>query len=483
MKSLVCGHHEQGDPRRFSHGGDVRRLAEQAGCRPDELMDFSASLNPLGPPAWLERELARAAEDISAYPDPESRDVCLAACELYKVWPSQVCAGNGASELLWAAAQAARRSGFERAVLPVPSYVDYERVCEAAGLRAEFLVLDPERDFVLDTRTLEPLLATPAVVFLCSPNNPTGALMDAQRLRDLAGAYPDCRFIVDESFADFVPGADRLVRERPDNVLVIHSLTKFYAIPGLRLGLAFGAPELIFQVRRALPEWSVNVAAQRVGARALRDFPYHAATRSTVRDLREKLVLSLGFVPGLKVFPSAANFLLCRLERLGQGIGPLYDRLLSQRIAIRPCGNFRGLDERYFRIAVRTREENEKLCAALEVFFGLRRPAPVVRRRSRPAIMLQGTSSNAGKSVLAAALCRIFLQDGLSRGPVQGPEHVPEFLCDPRRQRNGPGPGDPGHGLPPGPGCAHESGAAQARQRHRLPGHCHGPSRGQHERG
>ncbi|MGE4291092.1 MAG: cobyric acid synthase [Desulfovibrio sp.] len=419
MKSLLCGLHDPGETQRYAHGGDVRALAERAGCSVEELDDFSASLNPLGPPSWLERELARAALDAAAYPDAASREVCLAACELYKVWPTQVCAGNGASELLLAAARATSYSGFRLAVIPVPSYVDYERVCEVAGLKARFVPLNPEQDFALDLGVLEKSLDQPAVVFLCSPNNPTGAILNAGRIRALAEAHPHCRFIVDESFADFVPGLDRLVRERPDNVLVIHSLTKFYAIPGLRLGLAFGTPEMVFQVRKAQPEWSVNVAAQRVGARALRDLPYQAETRAVVRRLREKLALGLGFVPGIKVFPSEANFLLCRVERLGQGVRPLFEKLLSQRIAIRPCANFRGLDERYFRVAVRTSEQNERLCEALEVYFGLRRPPRVVKQRKKPAIMLQGTSSNAGKSVLAAALCRILLQDGLSVAPFK----------------------------------------------------------------
>jgi len=419
MKTLLCGTMEPGGPERYAHGGDVRDLARRAGCAVHELDDFSASLNPLGPPAWLERELARSALDVVAYPDAHCREVCLAACELYKVWPAQVGAGNGASELLLAAARAAAAAGFTRAVIPVPAYVDYERSCEAAGLQPCFVPTDPDRNFVPDLEDVAAQLAEPAVVFLCTPNNPTGALLDAARLRDLAEAHPQSRFIVDESFADFVPGAERLVRERPDNLLVVHSLTKFYAIPGLRLGLAFGAPELMLPLQKALPHWSVNAAAQRVGARALRDLPYQAATRAEVARLREDLRLGLGFVPGIKVFPSEANFLLCRIERLGQTVQPLFEKLLAQRIAIRACANFRGLDDRYFRVAVRTREQNQRLCEALEVCFGLRRPPRVVKKRKTPAIMLQGTCSNAGKSVLAAALCRIFLQDGLSVAPFK----------------------------------------------------------------
>ncbi|SKA97907.1 L-threonine O-3-phosphate decarboxylase /adenosylcobyric acid synthase (glutamine-hydrolysing) [Paucidesulfovibrio gracilis DSM 16080] len=419
MKPLTCGKIDTSGAERYAHGGDVRVLAQHAGCEVRELDDFSASLNPLGPPSWLERELARAALDVTAYPDPTSRDVCLAACELYKVWPTQVCAGNGASGLFPVAVRAAVRDGFQRAVIPAPSYADYERACELAGMRTEFFPLDPEQGFAPDFRELESRLNAPALIFLCSPNNPTGNVLDATRVRELAESHPQCRFLVDESFADFVPGMDRLVRKRPDNLLVIHSLTKFFAIPGLRLGLAFGAPELILPLQKSQPEWSVNVAAQRVGASALRDLPYQAATRAEVQRLREDLELGLGFVPGIRVFPSQANFLLCRIERLGQNVRPLFEKLLSQRIAIRPCANFRGLDDRYFRVAVRTREQNQRLCNALEVYFGLRKPTRVVKKRRTPAIMLQGTCSNAGKSVLAAALCRIFLQDGLSVAPFK----------------------------------------------------------------
>ena len=403
---------------RYRHGGDLRRLAERAGCAPEELLDFSASLNPLGPPAWLGAEMGRAVRDVAAYPDPSSSELVLAACEHYKVWPGQILAGNGASELLL---EVARLPGVAQAVIPVPAYVDYERVARLAGLEVRFVPMDEADGFRLDMRRLTRALDQPSVVFLGHPNNPTGVGVQASELSELAVSQPDCRFVVDESFADFAPGLERFVRTRPDNVFVVLSMTKFWSVPGLRLGLLFAAQEQIMRVGKGLPAWSVNAVAQRVGTRCLRDLAFAARSRTEVKRLRDELSVALGFLPGLKVHPSEANFLLCRVDRIGGSAEPLVERLLAERIAIRPCADFQGLDERYFRVAVRGPGENARLVRAMERAFGVAKASATVRTRARrkPAIMLQGTSSNAGKSVLAAALCRIFLQDGLKVAPFK----------------------------------------------------------------
>lgn len=420
MKKSLCGSPDVPEERKYKHGGNLRLLAERAGCSPADLIDFSASMNPLGPPGWLGQELGKSAAEAAHYPDAEATEVCLAACELYKVWPNQVMAGNGASELLWSATMGAvRYDGVHRAVIPVPSYADYERLCELAGLDIRYLPMDPEQGFKLDYNAIREQLDVPSVVFLCQPNNPTGTNFNSAAVCDLAAEFPLSRFIVDESFAEFVPAMDRLVRTRPDNVVVIQSLTKFYCIPGLRLGLAFAPPEVIHQMKKMLPSWSINTAAQRVGARALRDFAYQAQTRRETRELREKLFIALGWLPGIKVFPSEANYILCRTDRLDDTAIPLHEKLLSQRIAIRLCDNFHGLDSTYFRVAVRSAEDNQKLIEAMEIYYGTRKAPVVVKKKKKPAIMLQGTSSNAGKSVLAAALCRIFLQDGHSVAPFK----------------------------------------------------------------
>jgi cobyric acid synthase CobQ/L-threonine-O-3-phosphate decarboxylase len=427
-----AGHLPESD--RYAHGGNVWKLAERAGVRPEELVDFSANINPLGPPPWLPEAVADALAQVQHYPDPEAGDLTLAACELYKVWPTQAVAGNGASELLPAICQLAARQGLTRAVIPVPAYVDQDRCCRLAGLEVETLVCQAHKGFAPDMEALAARLERPALVLLTSPGNPTGVCVPARHVRDLARAFPQSLFVVDESFADFVPGIDnetgdeaaggaagagRLVRQRPDNVIVLVSMTKFYAVPGLRLGLCFASPENASRLRRRLPPWNVGTLAQKVGARCLRDLDYRSRTIREVASLREALTAELREIPGLRVFPGTANFLLCRLDRVGMSATPLYERLLAEGLAIRLCRNFEGLDDSYFRIAVRTREENARLVDACARFSGIVKAQAPVKARKVPAIMIQGTCSNAGKSVLAAGICRILLEDGFDVAPFK----------------------------------------------------------------
>ncbi len=420
----------QSDPDRYAHGGNVRKLAERAGKRPEDILDFSASINPLGPPSWLEEEVAAALAEVAHYPDPEAGDLTLAACERYKVWPNQALAGNGVSELLMAVCGLAARMGLARAIIPTPAYVDVDRCCRLAGLGVETLPCTAQNGFAPDLERLAGMLAAgPALVMLASPNNPTGTLIPARHSRDIARAFPKSLICVDESFGDFVPsmedegtgGVGRVVRNRPDNVLALVSMTKFYAVPGLRLGLCFGHADLIARLRQRLPAWNLGVAAQRVGARALRDADYQRRTVAEVARLREGLAAELREIPGLRVFPSQANFLLCRLDRVGLSAKPLADRLMAEEgIAIRLCANFEGLDESYFRVAVRTQEENARLIGGIARFSGIQK-APITPQKTRrvPALMVQGTCSGAGKSVLAAGLCRILFQDGFDVAPFK----------------------------------------------------------------
>ena len=250
-----------------------------------------------------------------------------------------------------------------------------------------------------------------------SRTTPTGQCFDAARLRTLAGLYPDSWFLIDEAFADFVDGLDRLSCRQPPNVIVLLSATKNWAIPGLRLGFAIAIRAVAASLRAVLPPWSVNSLAQTVGAAALRDETYLERSRRQVTEWREQLAGWLEQADGIHVFRGEANFLLARLERPGIDAPQLQQRLLRRGIAIRVCTNFEGLDARYFRVAVRTGDENVRLVEALQAELG---GGPAIHaRRPTPAVMFQGTSSNAGKSVLAAGLCRVLLQDGFRVAPFK----------------------------------------------------------------
>jgi cobyric acid synthase CobQ len=433
----------------FPHGGDVRQLAKLAGCEPSQITDFSASINPLGPPEWLRTVISSAVDELVHYPDPHCRELIAAASARHGAPAKTLLAGNGTSELLFALALAC---GLRRAVIPVPSYCDYQTACARAGMDVALLPLSEHDGFALDQNSLSAEISSqevPAAVFVARPNNPTGRDVPASLVRSLAEAHPQCLFVVDEAFGSFVQGFESLISNRPMNVAVLLSLTKMFAIPGLRLGLICAEEPLIEEMRLRIAPWSVNTLAQAVGVRAMVDEAFETRSRETVTRLRGRLAKGLASFPGLTVFPGAANYLLCRLDLLGK-TAPTGDsktwvsdtalastptfspgsasqcsdapslraKLLRKRIAIRDCSNFAGLDQRYFRLAVRSEEDNNRLLQSMADILAPhspRRPG----KRPTPALMVQGTSSNAGKSVLTAALCRILRQDGIKVAPFK----------------------------------------------------------------
>jgi len=401
----------------WTHGGNIRHFQQQSGRAADQILDFSANINPLGFPEWLRMVVNASIEDLRHYPDPEYLELKKAATHRYGISADEIVAGNGSSELLYALPAVL---GAECGVIAEPCFSDYKAALCGQGIEAVSLPLVPENDFALEFHSLDNTLLNisgTVVVVLGRPNNPTGRSFSAGEFRSLAGRHPGKWFVIDEAFGDFVEDFDSLTQQRPRNVIVLLSLTKNYAIPGLRLGLVVADAEIAGRLESSLPPWPVNTLAQAVGVAALKDEAYLRETRQIVTRLRENLVARLKRIPALHVYPSDANFLLLRLQDVSTSVEQLFQRLLAKGIAIRPCANFHGLNKEYFRIAVRTDDENDLLCQALETEL-CGAPA-MVHRRPTPAIMFQATSSNAGKSVLTAALCRILLQDGYSVAPFK----------------------------------------------------------------
>lgn len=400
----------------FGHGGHIKLLAQRAGLPVDAIVDFSASINPLGPPENLRSLVNRSLGAIVHYPDPYGEGLVAALARHHGLSSDRIVVGNGSTEILYALP---RMLGAPRAVIPVPSYGDYEAAARREGLAVESVPLIEADGFAMNWSALEDIVQRGDLVILGQPNNPTGRMIDGDRLAALADRHSGAYFVVDEAFADFIPGYVSLSHKRRPNVVVVRSMTKFYAIPGLRLGYAMAAPETAGRLRAFLPPWSVGTLAQRVGAAILDDRAYAEKTRSTVAGLRQDLVRDLRALPGLKILEGRANYLLLKLLTPGMDAARLEEKLLERGIAIRVCGNFSGLDGSYFRVAVRTAAENRRLVEELSRVLQPAAPAVLPRRRRKPAIMFLGTSSNAGKSVLAAAMCRILLQDGYCVAPFK----------------------------------------------------------------
>ncbi len=396
------------------HGGNLRELAKRSGRKPEEILDFSANLNPLGPPEWLRPVVSRALDHVQAYPDPDAAPLVEAVAATLGLSPQCIVVGNGATELINALPRALTP---KRIVINPPAYLDYEQAADRADIPIHAVNRDPGDEFQPDWDRLDDELAPGDIVFIGNPNNPTGNLCELARLRDVVAAHTDVTFVLDESFLAFVHYPPDLSQDLPANVVLVRSMTKFYAIPGLRLGYLVASAAIADAVRKQIPEWSVNSIAEAVGIRAIVDDDYATRTRDAVKQLREELCSNLKAIPQLAPCPAVANYVFCRMT-CKLPASKLAERMLQKHgIAIRVCSNYRGLDDHCFRVAVRTRDENRRLIDALRIELGHRAQSRAERRT--PAIMFQGTSSNAGKSLLTAAFCRILLQDGHRVAPFK----------------------------------------------------------------
>lgn len=352
----------------LSHGGNVARAAREYGLSEKSIIDFSASINPLGPSPGVYRAITEEFWKIRHYPDTECGDLPALLAEYLGVGRENLLLGNGGAELIYILPRAIK---IARALVLAPTFSEYARAVEAAGGKVQYKVLGRSGGDGLADEVAGYLPGCDAV-FLCNPNNPTGRLFSRSalvRLADEAEKAGAC-VIVDEAFMDFVPGRESvslmsLACSRP-GLVVLYSMTKFFGIPGLRLGAAVADSGLIGRMKKMKDPWSVNTLAVAAGEAALRDGGHMAETLKTVREEREYLFAVLSSVPGLKPFPSEANFLLVDISGTGLKSHQLVEKMAEMGILIRNCANFYGLDTRFVRVAVRTRAENDALLKALK---------------------------------------------------------------------------------------------------------------------
>ena len=357
-----------------THGGNIWQRARETGLPPCKILDFSANINPLGPPDCLPGIIRGQIKNLVHYPDPACLELTKAIAGHFGVRPQQVICGNGSSELLYAIPKALKAS---RVVLTAPCYVDYARAAQAAGIKPVHILPADVSSLDISFKHLASQLRGQEIVFIGQPNNPTGLLFDQAAFVKLAETRPDTFFVVDEAFADFIAAYRSVIGQNLPNVLVLRSMTKFFAVPGLRLGVLLGPENIVKSIRRMLPFWSVNHLAQAAGAAFLADRDYALRTRKFIEKRRRELYRRLGDLPGFFVYPGTANYLLVRINHAHWDAPRLRDRLLKKGIVIRVCDNFVGLDKRFFRVAVRTQEENRRLCDAIaEILESQSSPRP-----------------------------------------------------------------------------------------------------------
>ena len=317
------------------------RRAHGGAASPD-CLDFSVNLNPLGPPDSLGLLLSN--DHLTRYPEPHSESLQRALAQHHEVESDSVLVANGACEAIELAMASLKP---RRVVVMVPAFTEYEDAARAWGHEVTTVAAREEDGFTWDFSRLD--VHPDDLVVIGSPANPTGIVSVLPNL--------DATLLVDESFLDFLEHPQTAIG-RP-NTLVVRSFTKIFACPGLRLGYVVGD---VNRLRERQAAWSVSRLAQVAGEAMLRERAYLEFTRRFVRECREELVRGLQSIPGIKVFPAAANFVFFSLPQAGD----VARRLRRQGIVVRQCDDFTGLaPDRYLRVAVRKRSENQRLLEAL----------------------------------------------------------------------------------------------------------------------
>lgn len=351
----------------YGHGGDLHTASEMFRIQPDQLLDFSANINPLGPPSAVIESLQREFASMRHYPDPAHRSFRFALANHLRVDPEWLLIGNGAAECMALAIQSLAPA---QVGVIYPCFSEYAQLAEQFGASV-MGCFGREPDFKPDRDDLYQLIQEVDLLFVGHPNNPTGITYSLEELVEIAhwtkesGTY----LVIDEAFLDFLlPEKQVTLLTRLDqfpHVILIRSMTKFYAIPGLRLGYAAANPDVIDGMKRKQVTWSVNQFALIAGEACLEQEEYEHQTRELIIRERNFLRDAIENQFGWRVWPGEANFLLVQLPDEITA-NQLQIAMGKRGIMVRSCAMYPGLGPHHFRIAVKSRAENTRLLAALQ---------------------------------------------------------------------------------------------------------------------
>ncbi|MFH0796520.1 MAG: threonine-phosphate decarboxylase [Candidatus Omnitrophota bacterium] len=387
----------------FVHGGRLYESEERTGRK---MVDFSASINPLGLPYRVREDLFQDWKRILHYPDPEGIGLMKKISQYWEIPPENIILGNGSNELIYLVISTFRPGSV---LIPVPTFSEYERAVRANDGRPVFFKLSEKEGFTLNLEKACDY-GTDAI-FICNPNNPTGNLLltDQQEFTPLINSR--CRglihqarpvkgdsllygargsdksdpylggfnlsqrlVVIDEAFMDFLPDQEKytFLRKAIDrkNLIVLRSFTKFFALAGLRLGYLVAHRDRVGDLRKKLSPWNVNALALRAGELMLTQKGYAHETYRLIAGEREFLSREISRIKGLRPFPSAANFILVKIALPGITSTRLTAGLGKAGLLVRDCANFRNSGNKFIRIAVRTRRENELLVTTLNKIMG-----------------------------------------------------------------------------------------------------------------
>ncbi len=353
------------------HGSDLEKIEKAMGIKKEEIISFSANVNPLGLSWELKHFLSEHLDVLTSYPDREYTKLRKAIGSYIHCNPEHIIVGNGATELISLFLDALNP---KKALIIGPTYSEYEREISLSGGTVHYYFTKEENNFQLDMADfLKEAEQEYDLVILCNPNNPTSTTLTGKELTfllDRLSRQHAC-LMVDETYAEFVENeadvsAVSLVSQF-DNLLVLRGTSKFFAAPGLRLGYGItGSSRLLSLIREHKNPWTINSIAELAGCFMFQDQPFIKATRQLMEQERDFVCKRLSAIDGLTVYPTTCNFVLVKIEKEGKDADLLFEHCIKKKLMIRNCSSFPTLSNKYFRICFMKHEDNLALIKAIE---------------------------------------------------------------------------------------------------------------------
>lgn len=356
---------------KMTHGGNIFEIERKEKLDRKTLLDYSANINPLGLPKSLKRIIQDRMEDLQYYPDIYYEDLKAAISQYYSLIKEDIFVGNGAAQVIF---DTIHRIKPQKSIILAPTFSEYEKALKSCESTIVEVPLQEEDNFDLNIDALiEKIDDTIDLVVLCNPNNPTSRLIEMQKIEKilLKCQQHQVYLMIDEAFMDFVEDQPLYSMlpyyKKHKNIVIVRAFTKFYGVPGLRLGFGVCSDKtMIEEINKNTLPWCLNTFAGYFGEVLLAEDNYVEATHQWLRKEKRRFFKALQNIEGIKAFPPSVNFILIKILKTDSNAHHLKEKLLQQKILIRDCSNFTNLDDKFFRVAIKIPEQNNVFLKALK---------------------------------------------------------------------------------------------------------------------
>lgn len=358
-------------PKEHFHGSDLEKIEAVYGIKKEDIISFSANVNPLGVSFRLRETLTNHIDAITSYPDREYTSLRKCIAEYTGADFENIVVGNGSTELISLFIQIAHPS---KALIVGPTYSEYEREVTMDGGRCHYFSLTEDSSFRLDVPALtEELSHNVDLLILCNPNNPTSSVIPRNQMRDILDycKKKSITVLVDETYVEFAPDVQAVaaipLTEYYNNIIILRGISKFFAAPGLRLGYAIcGNKDLLKEINQKKNPWTINSLAAIAGEIMFSDEEYIRKTRQLIASERERICQAIRSMGAYQVYESNCNFVLVKIQKEGLTADQIFDTAIRQGLMIRDCSTFPFLNDKYFRLCFMMPEDNDRLLAVLK---------------------------------------------------------------------------------------------------------------------